>query len=123
MPITSALGCRFLTAFPTNNPAVNNTFSSLVNFFSSKTNASSLPSFFSETVSSPLNCRLNSDKGCPLQEILKLLYQPNGALKTVNFSERNFCSACFRKSSATLGSDKVELRCAYGYNTKVLALT
>src|SRR3989344_8329829 len=123
MPITSALGCRFLTAFPTNNPVVNNTFSSLVNFFSAKTNASSLPSFFKETVSSGPNCLLNSDNGCPLQETLKLLYQPNGARKTTNFSARNFCSACFIKSSATLGSDNVELRCAYGYNTKVLALT
>src|SRR3989338_1838188 len=92
MPITSALGCRFLTAFPTNNPAVKNTFSSLVNFFSAKTNASSLPSFFNDKVSSAPNCLLSSESGCPLQEILKLLYQPNGALNTVNFRSEEHTS-------------------------------
>ena len=67
-----------------------------------------------ETVfSSEENSLLNSERGCPLQEMLNDLYQPKGALETEYFSLSLF-SASFISCSAILGELREELRCAYG---------
>src|SRR5687768_3390286 len=60
-------------------------------------------------------CRLSSDSGWPLHEMLNALYQPKGDCLT----SKSAGSAAFslgRASMATAGDASELLRCAYGYS-------